>query len=49
MVARKEASAPVHHAVKPAVVAHFDDVDDRPLLEGELIVFATTVAVNGHH
>lgn len=49
VVPGEEAGGAAHHPLEPAVVVLFDDVNDRPLLEGQLIFFITHVVVNRHH
>lgn len=49
VVAGKEAGDAVHHALKPAVVVLANDVDDRVLLESQLVVFIRRVVVDGDH
>lgn len=49
VVPREEARGAAHHAFVPAVVVLFDDVNDRPLLEGQLVFLIARVVVNRHH
>lgn len=49
VVPREEARGAAHHTLVPAVVVLLDDVNDRPLLEGELVFFVARVVVNRHH
>ncbi len=49
VVPREEARGAAHHALEPAVVVLLDDVNDRPLLEGQLVLFVARVVINSHH
>lgn len=49
VVPGEEAGGRVHHSFKPAVLVLLDDVDDRSLLERQLVLLVGHVVVDGHH
>lgn len=49
VVAGKQAGDAVAHALEPAIVIFFDDVDDGAFHEGQLIILVLGVVIDGHH